>query len=293
MLDELAILAVRGLGLGAIYALVAMSMNIVYGSSHILNFAQGNMFVLGGFVAVLATTAQGDVSIWLLVLPLAALALACLLVLQGWITLIPLRHSVEQNSWLITTMAASIIISACLVLFQGPWGASARGPIPAVNLLGVRTPGPYAALIVLALAWYVALRLFLTRTLTGLAISALSQDLEAARTAGLRVRRLQLLSFAISGLVVGSAGFVAAPLMSISGDTGARYVLNGFVAAVVGGMGHNTGALIGGALVGLVAMLATYLVGGEFQGLVTLLLLVAMLVVRPEGIFGRSRARRV
>jgi branched-chain amino acid transport system permease protein len=228
-----------------------------------------------------------------MVLPFAALVLAGVLALQGWITLIPLRHSVEQSSWLITTMAASIIISACLVLFQGPWGATARSPIPAVTLFGVRTPGPYAALIVLALIWYVVLKLFLTRTLTGLAISALSQDLEAARTAGLRVRRLQLLSFAISGLVVGSAGFAAAPLMSISGDTGARYVLNGFVAAVIGGMGNNTGALIGGALVGLVSMLAAYLVGGEFQGLVTLLMLVAMLVVRPEGIFGRTRARRV
>jgi branched-chain amino acid transport system permease protein len=293
MLEELAIIGMRGLGLGAIYALIAMSMNIVYGSSHILNFAQGNMFVLGGFVAVLATAAQGNLALWLLLLPLAALALAAALVLQGWITLIPLRHSVEQNSWLITTMAASIIISACLVLFQGPWGASARSPLPPVQLLGVRTPGPYAALIVLAVAWYLALRLFLTRTLTGLAISALSQDLEAARTAGLRVRRLQLLSFAVSGLVVGSAGFAAAPLMSISGDTGARYVLNGFVAAVIGGMGNNLGALVGGALVGIVAMLATYLVGGEYQGLVTLLLLVAMLVARPEGLFGRPHARRV
>jgi branched-chain amino acid transport system permease protein len=101
------------------------------------------------------------------------------------------------------------------------------------------------------------------------------------------------LSFAVSGLVVGSAGFAAAPLMSISGDTGARYVLNGFVAAVIGGMGNNLGALVGGALVGIVGMLATYLVGGEYQGLVTLLLLVAMLVVRPECIFGRARARRV
>ena len=131
------------------------------------------------------------------------------------------------------------------------------------------------------------------RTLTGLAISALSQDLEAARAAGLRVRRLQLLSFAVSGLVVGSAGFVAAPLMSISADTGSRYVINGFVAAVIGGMGNNLGAMVGGALVGIVSMMAVYVVGGEYQGLVTLLLLVAMLVIRPEGIFGRATARRV
>jgi branched-chain amino acid transport system permease protein len=94
-------------------------------------------------------------------------------------------------------------------------------------------------------------------------------------------------------LVVGSAGFVAAPLMSISADTGSRYVINGFVAAVIGGMGNNLGAMVGGALVGIVSMMAVYVVGGEYQGLVTLLLLVAMLVIRPEGIFGRATARRV
>ena len=293
MLDEVAIIVVRGIGLGAIYALIAMSMNIVYGSSHILNFAQGQMFVLGGFFAVYAAVGSNNLTLWLTLLPLAALALAAFVSFQGWVTLIPLRQSVEQNSWLITTMAASIIISAGLLLVQGPWAAAARSPIPPVVLFGVRTPGPYIAVMVLALLWYFALRFFLTKTLTGLAISALSQDLAAARAAGLRVRRLQLLSFAVSGLVVGSAGYVAAPLMSISADTGARYVLNGFVAAVIGGMGNNTGAMVGGVLVGIVSMLAIYIFGGEFQGQVTLLLLVGMLVIRPEGIFGRSSARRV
>ena len=293
MLEEVAIIVVRGIGLGAIYALIAMSMNIVYGSSHILNFAQGQMFVLGGFFAVYAAVGSNNLTLWLTLLPLAALALAAFVSFQGWVTLIPLRQSVEQNSWLITTMAASIIISAGLLLVQGPWAAAARSPIPPVVLFGVRTPGPYIAVMVLALVWYFALRFFLTKTLTGLAISALSQDLAAARAAGLRVRRLQLLSFAVSGLVVGSAGYVAAPLMSISADTGARYVLNGFVAAVIGGMGNNTGAMVGGVLVGIVSMLAIYIFGGEFQGLVTLFLLVGMLVIRPEGIFGRSSARRV
>ncbi len=293
MLEELAIIVIRGIGLGAIFALIAMSMNIVYGATHILNFAQGNMFVLGGFFAVLATTGANSIPLWLILIPAAGLVLAAIVVLQGWITLIPLRHSVEQHSWLITTMAASIMISATLLLVQGPWAVSARSPIPSMTIFGVRTPGPYLAVIVLALCWFVALRLFLTRTLTGLAISALSQDLEAARAAGLKVRRLQLISFAISGLVVGSAGFVAAPLLTIASDTGIRYVLNGFVAAVIGGMGSNLGAMIGGPLVGIVSMLATYMVGGEYQGLISLLLLVGMLLIRPEGIFGRSTARRV
>ncbi|PIF73708.1 amino acid/amide ABC transporter membrane protein 1 (HAAT family) [Variovorax sp. 54] len=293
MVDEFAIVVIRGIGLGAIFALIAMSMNIVYGATHILNFAQGNMFVLGGFVAVAATPAGQSMVLWLALIPAAALVLALVVAVQGWITLVPLRHSVEQNSWLITTMAVSIMISATLLLVQGPWAATARSPMPPLVLFGVRTPGPYIAVMALAVFWFIALRLFLTRTLVGLAVSALSQDLEAARAAGLKVRQLQLLAFGISGLVVGSAGFVAAPLMSISADTGIRYVLNGFVASVIGGMGSNLGAMVGGALVGVVSMLAIYLVGGEYQGLVSLLLLVGMLLIRPEGLFGRASARRV
>lgn len=293
MFEELAIIIVRGIGLGAIFSIIAMSMNIVYGATHILNFAQGNMFVLGGFMAIMVSGDADSIPMWLVLIPVVGVVIAAVVTVQGWITLLPLRHSVEQNSWLITTMAASIMISAGLLLLQGPWVATVRSPMPSVTLFGVRTPGPYLAVMVLALLWFFALRLFLNKTLTGLAISALSQDLEAARAAGLKVRRLQLISFSISGLIVGSAGFVAAPLITIASDTGAHYVLSGFIAAVIGGMGSNLGAMIGGPLVGIVAMLATYTVGGEFQGLVSLLLLVGTLMLRPEGIFGRSSGRRV
>lgn len=293
MLNELAIIIVRGVGLGAIFSLIAMSMNIVYGATHILNFAQGNMFVLGGFLAVLLANWVTGVPVWLVLIVVAAIIIAFMLAAQGWITLLPLRHSVEQNSWLITTMAASIIISSVMLLSQGPWASSARSPIPPVPLFGARTPAPYLGAIALAVFWYFGLRWFLTRTLTGLAINALSQDIDAARAAGLRVRRLQLIAFGISGLMVGSAGFVAAPIVSIAADTGVRYVLNGFIAAILGGMGSNLGALIGGPLVGIVAMVATYQVGGEFQSLVSLALLVGVLLIRPEGIFGRAAGRRV
>ena len=293
MLNELAIIIVRGVGLGAIFSLIAMSMNIVYGATHILNFAQGNMFVLGGFLAVLLANWVTGVPFWLVLIVVAAVVIALMLAAQGWITLLPLRHSVEQNSWLITTMAASIIISSVMLLSQGPWASSARSPIPPVLLFGARTPAPYLGAIALAVFWYFALKWFLSRTLTGLAISALSQDIDAARAAGLRVRRLQLIAFGISGLMVGSAGFVAAPIVSIAADTGVRYVLNGFIAAILGGMGSNLGALIGGPLVGIVAMVATYQVGGEFQSLVSLALLVGVLLIRPEGMFGRAAARRV
>lgn len=292
-MDELIIILVRGLGLGAIYALVAISFNVVHNSSGILNFAQGNMLVLGGLFGFFTLSQEPELARWLLLLPAAALFYAAVLAAQGWLTLLPLRSSVEQHSWLITTLAVSVIIGAVILIAQGPFALNVKSPLPSFTLLGTRTPAPYAAAVALALAWCLALYWFHTRTTAGLAMSAIAQDLEASRAVGLRVRRLQIAAFGISGAVVGSAGFVAAPVISISADSGIIYVVNGFIAAVVGGLGSNAGALIGGALVGVASMWAAFQFGGQFQNAVSLAILIGVLMIRPQGLFGRTAARRV
>jgi branched-chain amino acid transport system permease protein len=292
-MDELVIILVRGIGLGAVFSLVAMSFNVVHNASGILNFAQGNLLVVGGLVGFFLLPADPGPGRWLLLLPAATLLLAACLAVQGYVTLLPLRSSVEQHSWLITTLAVSVMIGAVILIAQGPHALSVRSPFPSFRLLGTRTPTAYALAVGLALLWHAGLHWFHTRTLTGLAMSAMAQDLEAARAAGIRVRRLQVYAFALSGAVVGSAGFVAAPVLSISADSGIIYVLNGFIAAVIGGLGSNLGALIGGPLVGVASMYAAFRFGGQFQNVVSLALLVAVLMARPQGLFGRTGARRV
>lgn len=292
MLDEILIIIVRGIAIGSIFSTIAMSFNIVHGATGILNFAQGNMLVLGGFVAFFFANDAG-LAQWLFFLPVAGLLLAAIVAFQGWITLLPLRTSAEQDSWIISTVSVAVIMGAVLLITQGPFAYSVNGVVPSFRLLGVRTPGAYGLAIGCALFWFFALRYFLRHTFTGLAISALRQDMDAARAAGLPVRKLQIISFAISGLIIGTAGFLVAPVISVSSDAGLRYVLNGFVAAVVGGIGSNLGTLIGGPLVGVVGMLTAYKVGGAYQDLASLLLLVVILMFRPQGIFGRASARQV
>lgn len=295
MFDEFMIVLIRGLGAGAIYALVGMSFNVAYSATHILNFAQGSFFILGGFIAVMfaGMFASWTAVPWLIGLPLAGLIVAALMVLQGWITLMPLRYSVEQYSWIISTMAVSTIIGALLLIFKGPWSQTASSPFPSVPTFGYLTPAPYITAIVLMVVVYLALTWFLRKTLVGLAISAISQDLEAARAAGLRVRRLQLISFGISGMIVGAAGYAVAPIISIAADTGFSYVLNGFIANVVGGLGSNIGSLFGGPIVGVISVMVVYKIGAHYQYAASLLLLVAVLLLRPQGLFGRTAARRV
>ncbi|MGF7005271.1 branched-chain amino acid ABC transporter permease [Aminobacter sp. BE322] len=292
MLSEILIIVIRGIAIGSIFATIAMSFNIVHGATNIFNFAQGNMFILGGFAAYFLANQVG-LGQWGLMLVLTGLAIAAVVAFQGYITLLPLRSSVEQDSWLISTVSVSVIVAALLMITQGPFAYSVQSVVPSFRILGTRTPGAYALAIVAMVFWFFALRFFLRRTFIGLAISALSQDFDAARAAGLPVRRLQLIAFAISGLMVGTVGFLVAPVISVSPDAGLKYVLNGFVAAVVGGIGSNAGTLIGGPLVGVVAMLTAYKVGGAYQDLASLLVLVLILMFRPQGLFGRVGARRV
>lgn len=292
MLYEILTIVLRGAAIGSIFSIIAMSFNIVYGATGILNFAQGNMLVLGGYVAFFLANGAG-LGWWLMMLPVAGILIAALVAFQGWITLLPLRTSAEQDSWIISTVSVSVILGALLLITQGPFAYSVQNVLPSFRVMGVRTPGAYGLAIGAMFFWFFALRLFLRHTFIGLAISALRQDMDAARAAGLPVRRLQIVAFAISGLMAGTAGFLVAPVISVSSDAGLRYVLNGFVAAVVGGIGSNLGAVIGGPLVGIVGMFTAYRIGGAFQDFASLLLLVVILMLRPQGMFGRASARKV
>jgi branched-chain amino acid transport system permease protein len=291
-MSEITLIVVRGLGNGACLALIAMSFNIVRGSSGVLNFAQGHLFVLGGLVAALLVGAQPTLAVWGGAMIAATVLIAALTAVQGAITLLPLRNG-SHETWIITTMAVSVIISALLLLLLGPFARPATAAFPGVTIGGMRTPSAYLLTIALALLWFVALRWFGTSTRTGIAISALSQDLDAARAAGLNARRLQILAFGISGAIVGSAGFVAAPVIAIAPDSGITYVLNGFSAAVIGGIGSNSGAMVGGATVGIITMAVTFLLGGQYQPVASLLVLAGILMARPQGLFGRTAARAV
>ncbi|WP_029057917.1 branched-chain amino acid ABC transporter permease [Stappia stellulata] len=293
MLSEIAVIVIRGVAIGALFSIIAMSFNIVHNATRILNFAQGHIFILGGFAAYFLADNAG-LPTWLLMLVLITLVIGVLVAAQGWLTLLPLRgNTSEQDSWMISTVSVSVIIAAILMLLYGPFAYSVSGPVPAFRIFGVKTPGAFVLAIAAMLGWYCLLSFFLRRTFTGLAISALSQDFDAARAAGLGVRRLQLLAFGISGMIAGSAGFMVAPIISVSPDAGMRYVLNGFIAAVVGGIGNNSGAVIGGPLVGVMAMLMAYKVGGAYQDLASLIVLVVILMFWPQGLFGRAAARRV
>jgi branched-chain amino acid transport system permease protein len=292
-MQELVITLISGIGQGAIIGLVAMSLNVLYNATGILNFAQGDLLVVGG-VVVFITIKTHSAGVVVLALVLAAAALVGLVMaVQGGLTLARLRSSVDQHSWLVTTLAASAIIESLILLEEGPAPLVVPNRAGSFELAGVRQPWLYPILVAVSIAVYLALHAFHSRTTMGLAMSALRQDLDAARAAGANVRLLQLASFGISGLIIGLAGGLAAPVMSLSQSSGISYALSGFAAAVIGGLGNQLGALIAGPVLGVLTEVATYHLGGQYEQIAPLVLLAVVLLVRPQGVLGQAAPRRV
>ena len=292
-MQQLVITLVSGMGQGAIIALVAMSLNVLYNATGILNFAQGDLLVVGGVIAFLLVKEHGAALAVVAVVLAAAVAVAVLTLGQGTLTLVRLRSSVDQHSWLVTTLAASAIIESCILLEEGPAQLVVPNRLGNFELAGTWQPWLYPVLIALAVAVFAGLRAFHTRTTVGLAMSALRQDLDAARAAGARVRLLQLTSFGMSGLILGVTGCLGGPVISLSQSSGIGYALSGFAAAVIGGLGNQLGALIAGPLLGVLTEIAIFHLGGQYEQIAPLVLLTIVLLVRPEGVLGHAAARRV
>lgn len=296
-MDDLFIILIRGIGSGALFALIAMGLNIIYNASGVLNFAQGQLMIVGAVLTYVLVPADSGISepSWWLNMVIIGLSVAVIAGVQGWLTLRPMRKesSQHQHSWVITTISASIIMGAILVLLLGPRTFALHSSFGNTAMLGANIPNVYFVLIGLAVLVYVVFELVKRKVLFGLAINALSQDTEAARAGGMKTTQLQVAAFALSGLLMGLAGFLGGSTVQVSESEALHYVTFGFIVAVVGGIGNNLGALIAGPVFGCILMFISYNLGGSLQLALALVVLVVVLVVRPQGVFGRPSARRV
>ena len=296
-MDDFFIILVRGMGSGALFSLIAMALNIIYNSSGVLNFAQGQLMIVGGVLTyLLVPTELGLTDLrWWINLLVIMLLVGLLGAIQGWLTLKPMLRegNHNQHSWVITTISASIIIGAILVLVLGPRSFALQSPFGSLPLFGANIPTVYLVLIGVAILVFLILEFIKRKVLFGLALNALSQDPEAARAGGMRTMALQVSAFAIGGVLMGLSGFIGGSVLQVSESEALHYVIFGFTVAVVGGIGNNLGALIAGPVFGFILRLISFNFGGGMQLTLGMIVLVVVLVVRPQGVFGRPSARRV
>ena len=282
---------VSGVTVGAVYALVALGFTIIYNASDVVNFAQGEFVMLGGMISV-AGVAAG------LPLPLAALIAIALTAAIGvalnTFAIEPARGA-PVVSLIIITIGASIFIRGVtqIVLDKGTHRLPAFSGDDPIHVLGATVLPQSLWVVAGAVAIFVALWLFFTRTLTGRAVLATSNNRLAAQLVGINTRFVMTLSFALSAAIGALAGVLITPILPTSFEIGISLALKGFAAAMLGGMGNPKGALAGGLLLGLMEALTAGYISSHYKDAVAFFVILAVLFAFPRGLYGSNPVERV
>jgi branched-chain amino acid transport system permease protein len=280
-----------GVTVGAVYALVALGFTIIYNASDVVNFAQGEFVMLGGMITVFAHAAG-------LPLPVAAVIAIAITAAVGValnkLAIEPARGAPVVSLIIITIGAAIFIKGVTQLVFDKQLHRfpAFSGDVP-IQVMGATLLPQSLWVITGAVAVFVALWLFFTRTLTGRAVLATSNNRVAAQLVGINTEWVMTLSFGLSAAIGALAGVLVTPITLTSYDVGIALALKGFAAAMLGGMGNPKGALVGGILLGLLEALTAGYISSQYKDAAAFIVILAVLFVMPQGLFGKTSTDRV
>lgn len=275
-----------GITLGSVYAIVAIGFNIIYSTTGVINFAQGEFLIVGAMTAV--TLGQ------FLPLPVAiALAVLITAVLGGLIELVFIRRASDASvlRLIVITIGVSILLREGMLHV---WNEQPRS-LPYFSGTSISTVSLFGAHVSLQVVWVLgmcalivaALTLFFRFTLTGRAMRACADDRMAARLCGINDRRMVTLSFMLSAAIGALAGCVISPVTQTMYDGGAPLAIKGFTVAILGGLGNSMAAVFAGLLLGLLEAFAVSQIPAAYKEAVAIVVLLAVLILRPSGLFAR------
>jgi branched-chain amino acid transport system permease protein len=285
-------LLVSGLATGAIYALVAVGFSLLWQASQTINFAQGEFVMVPAFFVLVAMNAGAPFYVALLIGLLLALLILGLLFKRAIVDPM-LRHGVLPL--VVSTIALSILMREAVKDF---YSAQAQ-PFPAlvadrdIAVLGAVFSLQSLVVLGVAVAAALALHVFLAHTRTGRMMQATAQNPTVARIIGIPVERMILLTFAINAALCAIASVLISPIYLAKFTNGETLGLAAFVAAVIGGFNQARGAMAGGFLLGVLDNLCAAYISAQYRAVVPLLMLVAFILFRPQGMFGRLQERTV
>ena len=285
---------ISGIGLGSMYGLMALGFYITYAVSATVNFAQGSSMMLG---AVLCFTFAQTMHLPMALAIVLALLLCGLYGLLVEIIAVRPFASRGSNAWLMSTVALGIVLDNLVLHTFGKEPRSlpstlAQTPVELGGLnLGVY---PLQLLIpVLGLALAALLHMVARRTRWGTAMLAVVQNRAAAQLMGIPIRRVVALAFALSALLAGIAGVLIAPLFNVNADMGTLFGIKAFAVAILGGITSAWCVMLAGLLFGVAEALITATMGSGYTQIITFALVIAVLALRPNGLFGRAEVRKV
>jgi branched-chain amino acid transport system permease protein len=277
--------AVNGLLLGGIYAVAALGLTLVFGIMDIVNIAHGHMLMVGSYVAILLFTSFG-------VTPLLGMlaAMVVLFALGALLQRVVLNRVVGEGleQPILILFGVALILQNLGLYFLGSNAQATeleilRGGVDLgfVFLSGARSVTFVIAVALVGLTW-----VFLHRTSTGTAIRATSQNSDAARYMGIDTDRIYVLTLGIGAALAGAGGALLSMLFPITPFVGWSYLLTTFAVVVLGGVGSVLGTLVGGIVLGVSENLGALYLGGGYRNIITFTIFLAVLLLRPQGLFG-------
>ncbi len=287
---------INGLSLGSVYAIIALGYTMVYGIAKMLNFAHGDVIMIGAYVALTCMTSAGLPP--LVSVLIAVVACTVLGVLIERIAYKPLRNAASPLAVLITAIGVSYLLQNVALLIFGANNQSFQSVVSwaGLSLAGgaLNITGETIVTIVVCVIIMVGLMLFIRKSKAGQAMRAVSEDKGAAQLMGINVNGTIALTFAIGSALAAVAGvLLCSAYPSLSPYTGAMPGIKAFVAAVFGGIGSVPGAFIGGILLGVIEILARAYISSQMADAIVFAVLIIVLLVKPTGILGKNVQEKV
>lgn len=283
---------INGLNTGSIYALIALGYTMVYGIAKMINFAHGDIIMVGAYIVWYSITALHLPAAAAIILGIAGCALLGALIEK--VAYKPLRNA-QPLAVLITAIGVSYFLqSAALLMFSSTKRAFPKiFRIPNVKAGAIEIPGQTVLVLVVTCICMAALTLFINKTKAGSAMLAVSEDRDAAQLMGVNVNRTISMTFIIGSGLAAIAGILFAGSYDVYPTLGALPGIKAFVAAVLGGIGSVPGAMLGGLLLGVIESLSKTYLSSQLSTAIVFGILILVLLVKPAGLLGRSRTEKV
>lgn len=281
---DIAQLIFNGTALGCIIALAAVGLTLTYGILRLSNFAHGDFMTLGAYFTWLSNT--NGINIWLSMI-LGCVGTIIAMLISEQLLWKPMRNSrADTTTLIIISIGLALFLRSGILLIWGGGNQSYDLPLlEAINFWGVKVAYYRVIVIILAIVAIITLHFILQNSKIGKAMRAVADNLDLARVSGINVENVVLWTWIITGVLTASAGGMYGLMTQVRPNMGWFLILPMFASVILGGIGNPYGAIAGGLVIGITSELSTLILGPEYKLGVALLIMVIILLVKPQGLF--------
>ncbi len=280
---------ISGILVGGVYALIGIGLTLIFGVMRVINFAHGDLMMLGMYMTYILFTAFGIDPFVSVLLTIPAMFMVGAFLQKTFINRV--LNALPQNQILLTIGLGLIMSNSVMLVFTSDYKILTTSySSSSVTIGGISVSQPLAISFLITTVITAALYWFLSKTNTGQAIRATAQDRDAAQLMGINVRWMSILAFGLGAALAGTAGALISPTYYIYPQVGSIFTLKAFVITVLGGMGSIVGATLGGILIGIAESMGGAYISSGWKDVVVFVLFLIVLLIKPSGLMGKSNA---